>query len=328
MRIRAACLLLGAALLACSQADALLGEEPTPTPSPTATETPSPTATPSPTPIPSATPLDVEGEIAFVSDRDGSFQIYLMNADGSDVRQLTHGPGGNAKPAWSPDGSTIAFTSDRDGNREIYIMRSNGLGQLNVTNNPDDDHAPAWSPDSSAMAFVSNFEGAEELVVLNVDGTLRKRITSGVPYPQRALCCVVWFSEDVVSFTMIDEGVGTVVSASLSTGQTILLRDVDQFGYSECCRVPSPLDDSFLIISLRSGVGQIYWEGGPQGGSVQLTSHEQGSHGPAWSPDGQWVLYYADDGAGSDVFVMRTDTLEPVNLTHSPANDLEPAWRP
>lgn len=321
-------LVIGVALLACAQSDDLLAVEPTPTLPPTAAHTPAPTDTPSPTPVPSPTLLEINGEIAFVSDRDGSYQIYLMNADGSQLRRLTNGPGENAKPAWSPDGSQIAFTSDRDGNREIYLMQSDGSGQLNFTNYLGDDHSPTWAPDGSAIAFVNNFEGAEEVVVLELDGKLRKRIPSGLPYPQRALCCVVWFSEDLISFTSMDEGVGTVVSVSLSTGANFIHRDTDQFGYSECCRVKSPLDDSFLMISLETGVEQIYWEGGLQGGSVQLTDHSQGSHGPSWSPDGGWIVYYADDGNGYDVFVMQADELKPVNLTNHPANDLEPAWRP
>lgn len=93
------------ALLACSQTDALLSQEPTAVPPPTATHTPSPTPEPSATPTPSPTPLEIEGEIAFVSDRDGSYQIYVMNADGSDVRQVTHGPGENTQPDWSPEGA-------------------------------------------------------------------------------------------------------------------------------------------------------------------------------------------------------------------------------
>ncbi|MFV2043623.1 MAG: TolB family protein [Anaerolineales bacterium] len=323
-------ILIFMAVPACAQTGDLPAA-PTPTtpstaPSPTATLSPSPTATASVEPT--ATPRGGSGKIAFVSDRDGSNQIYLMNADGSGVRQLTYGPGENAKPAWSPDGLRIAFTSDRDGNREIYIMQSDGSGQLNFTNYFGDDHSPAWSPDGSAIAFVNNFEGAEEVVVLELDGTLRKRIRSGLPYPQRALCCVGWFSEDLVSFTSIDEGVGTIVSASLSTGESFIHRDIDQFGYSECCRMNSPLDDSFLMISLESGVEQIYWMNRPQADRLQLTLHSEGSHGPDWSPDGRWILYYADEKGAFEVFVMRTDEPEPVNLTNNPANDLEPAWRP
>ncbi len=88
------------------------------------------------------------GQIAFVSDRDGNFEIYVMNADGSGQTNLTNNPAvdGLLGIDWSPDGSRIAFTSDRDGNDEVYVMNADGSGLTNLTNNPADDSHPAWSP--------------------------------------------------------------------------------------------------------------------------------------------------------------------------------------
>src|SRR5256885_2251960 len=59
---------------------------------------------------------DVQGKIAFTSNRDGNDEIYVMNADGTGVTRLTNDPASDSQPAWSPDGSRIAFTSTRDGN--------------------------------------------------------------------------------------------------------------------------------------------------------------------------------------------------------------------
>jgi len=66
------------------------------------------------------------GKIAFISDRDGKAQIYVMDADGSNVVNLTNDFFENWAPEWSPDGEKIAFQSDRDGNWEIYIMDVDG----------------------------------------------------------------------------------------------------------------------------------------------------------------------------------------------------------
>ena len=75
-----------------------------------------------------APPL-AQAKIAFISDRDGNFEIYVMDADGSNPTNLTNNPGRDSFPAWSPDGSKIAFGSDRDGNMEIYVMDiENNLG--------------------------------------------------------------------------------------------------------------------------------------------------------------------------------------------------------
>ena len=72
-------------------------------------------------------------KIAFGSSRSGDFEIYAMNADGSDIVRLTQSPGLDARPAWSPDGTRIAFTSNRDGNYEIYVMDTDGSNPHNAT---------------------------------------------------------------------------------------------------------------------------------------------------------------------------------------------------
>ena len=86
-----------------------------------------------PTPIsilPTSTlPLPVDhaiGLVAFCSDQDGDFEIWVMNADGSNPHQLTNNAAMDLSPSWSPDGNRIAFVSDRDGNDEIYVMNADG----------------------------------------------------------------------------------------------------------------------------------------------------------------------------------------------------------
>jgi Tol biopolymer transport system component len=66
------------------------------------------------------------GRIAFYSDRDGDFEVYLMNADGSAQIRLTTHPGFDGVPALSPDGTRILFEMTRDGNSEIYLINADG----------------------------------------------------------------------------------------------------------------------------------------------------------------------------------------------------------
>ena len=73
-------------------------------------------------------------KIAFVSNRDGNYEIYVMNSDGTGQTRLTHDPGEDTWPVWSPDGRRIAFASDRDGNYEIYVMNADGTNQTRLTN--------------------------------------------------------------------------------------------------------------------------------------------------------------------------------------------------
>jgi len=72
------------------------------------------------------------------------YEIYVMDADGSNKVQLTESEAQNRTTIWSTDGSKISFVSDRDGNWEIYMMNADGTDQTNMTNTPEDERYPVW----------------------------------------------------------------------------------------------------------------------------------------------------------------------------------------
>jgi hypothetical protein len=76
--------------------------------------------------------LDLGGKIAFVSDRTGNYEVFVLNADCRAVTQLTHSPSADYHPAWSPDGTRIAFASS-DGGDDIFVMNANGSGRTRLT---------------------------------------------------------------------------------------------------------------------------------------------------------------------------------------------------
>ena len=92
--------------------------------------------------------------IAFSSWRDGDdYEIYVMEADGSNPRRLTTDSG--FSPTWSPDGRYIAFSSWRDGYSEIYVMDADGSNPRRLTDRSGDNYSPTWSPDGRYIAFSS-----------------------------------------------------------------------------------------------------------------------------------------------------------------------------
>jgi hypothetical protein len=97
-----------------------------------------------PTSIPASAAPVTQNHIAFASDRDGNYEIYVMNADGSVQTNLTNNSAFDSGLAWSPDGANVAFHSQRDGNWEIYVMYADGSAQTNLTNDPFHDEYPAW----------------------------------------------------------------------------------------------------------------------------------------------------------------------------------------
>ena len=83
-------------------------------------------------------------KIAFVSQRDGNPEIYVMNRDGSGVRRMTSSPAVDVSPTWSPSGNQIAWVSDRSGTPHIYVMNADGTGQRLLIGNGYCDR-PTWS---------------------------------------------------------------------------------------------------------------------------------------------------------------------------------------
>src|SRR5262249_23662211 len=100
--------------------------------------------------------LSLTGRIAFVSNRAGNDDIYVMNANGTGLTRLTDNPANDGQPAWSPDVKRVAFVSSRTGNDEIYVMNADGTSVTRLTKNAAIDRDPAWSPTGTKIAFASN----------------------------------------------------------------------------------------------------------------------------------------------------------------------------
>ena len=132
-------------------------------------------------------------QIAFANDRDGhGYDLYVMDVNGSNLIQLTHGLHNDFSRSWSPDSSQIVFNSQDDGVGSLFIIDRVGGGLRRLTSNPGltpayspggvfpsfrGDITPQWSPDGSKIAFCSDRSGQYEVYVVEITSMSLMQIT-------------------------------------------------------------------------------------------------------------------------------------------------------
>ncbi len=289
---------------------------PTNTPQPP-TATPLP---PTPTPIPpTATPVPLN-KIAFVSDRDGNKEIYLMNPDGSGLTRLTNHPAEDDSPAWSPDGRHIAFTSTRSGNQDIWAMNADGSGAFNLTNHPAPEYDPAWSPDGR-LAFTASRDDPirTDIWVINPDGSGAAKLQNfGISpawSPDGRLIAGIFRFGGLLHLAVIPSG-GGEPSPLLQLNMNNF-PDWSPNGQRIAFQSAEDSDNSEILVINANGSGL-----------VNLTNHLALDTSPAWSGDSRRLAFSSDRTGNNEIFVMQADGSGVRQITNHPGWDAEPDWSP
>lgn len=231
-----------------------------------------------------------DGRVVFQSKRlGGHWKLFTARLDGTDLRQLTDGPGDDVTPKWSPDGKEIVFASDRGGDEDVWIVRADGSALRNVTSSPGSDSHPSWSPDGRSIVFCSVREDgeADDIYTMNADGTNVRQIT---------------FNRD---------GWDTFPSFS-PDGSKILFRRLFK---QEVDGVP--ITNSEVFVMARDGSDQR-----------NLTQDWFFDGYPAWSPGGSRIAFVSNREDLHQIFVMNADGSAPTRVVTSAYTDLRPQWLP
>ncbi|MEO8294821.1 MAG: LpqB family beta-propeller domain-containing protein [Gemmatimonadota bacterium] len=116
--------------------------------------------------------------IAVSSNRDGAFHLYLVDADGTNLRRLTTDASSDGDPAWAPDGKRIIYTSARAGSTQIYSVLIDGTGNTQLTSSGGGNQSPVVSPDGRSIAFVSGRDGNDEVYRMDINGADQVNISA------------------------------------------------------------------------------------------------------------------------------------------------------
>jgi Tol biopolymer transport system component len=217
--------------------------------------------------------------IAFQSSRDGNFEIYVMNPDGSGQRRITNSPSNDISPSLSPDDTTILFASDRTGNWEIYAVRTSGGEPRALTAGQGANSAPSWAMEGTKVLFVSTRDAINgELYLMNPDGSGIQRITRDSLVKDTP---VMMPGGHTVLMTVSEHGHRAIASVALPGGEARLLTSLD---HDSMDPAPSADGTTVAFASDREGRFQIY-SMTPQGEDIRRLTDDAGdSAQPCWLP--------------------------------------------
>jgi TolB protein len=254
--------------------------------------------------------------IVFQSNRTGNWDIYTMNVDGSELKQLTGDLAPDNTPSWSPDGAKIVFVSERHGSEydsEVYIMNADGSSQRRLTEQKGDDSHPKFSPDGKSIIFNSARSTPDlkvewskqwiELYMMDTSGMNVKRITSF-----KTVSTFASISPDgqkIVYRKVIDSPAFNWDLSNNKNGRNseVFVMDIDgknDFNLSNSAAYdgwPMWSGDSRSVVfsSNRAGpanVGQLYTVNVDGSKLRQLTSGPGGFVQPSWSSDNKRIYAY------------------------------------
>lgn len=290
--------------------------------------------TPLPTPLPGE-----RGRLAFASDRNGNFEIYVREMATGQVTQLTANGVADRQPAWSPDGTRLVYVSDAAGDDDLYVMNADGSNVIQLTTGTAQDRYPVWSRDGLQVVFARETPDGSSLMAFDAtcmgepgacERSLRTLTTGGYDREPALSPDGQMLTFSTASFPGLPSAVGLV---AISGGEVSALEGT---GASDYTPAWSPDGVWLAFASNRFEDADLWVMASDGGGVAQLTRSTAVDVQPRWSPGGEYLVFASDRAGDFDLYRLDAacfsvpETCEDslTALVEGPGDDLDPAWGP
>lgn len=265
-------------------------------------------------------------EIAFVSTRSGAKEIYVMDADGGNVRRATRNRSLNNFPTWAPDGRSIVYTSYREGARPwLYMLVRGGQSPGRILRGLAGDaqlYRGVFHPSGSRLTVVVSQDGASELYLVGLDGGNPRRLTDN-----RAIDIAPTWSPDGKRLAFVSDRTGSPqIYMTDERGKSVRRLTFD--GNYNTSPQWSP-DGRWIAYETRVNGQFDIWIIDPEGSAnVPLITHPRSDESPSWAPDGRKLVFASTRRGRSDLYSVDLSGENLRRLTKGEGENTSPSWGP
>jgi TolB protein len=265
-------------------------------------------------------------EVAFISNRGGAKELFVMDVDGSNARQVTRNKTINEFPSWGPDGDTILYTSYREDRQPgLYVLRRGARSPGRIFKNLRPGSAQyrgVIDPTGGKVAVVMSVAGATKIFTVDRDGRNLRQLTTG-----KSLEVSPSWSPDGRRIAFVSDRAGGPQVYVMNSDGSNQTRLTFQGGYNTGASW-SP-DGKWIAYESRVGGQYDIWLVDPEGASsVPLIQHPASDQSATWSPDSRKLIFSSKRRGRADLYVADIDGGAARRITEGEGDNTSPAWGP